>query len=300
MKNRTVFAALFGLCCLVTPEPGAARTWRVNHEGTGDAQTIQGALDSCSAGDSVLVGPGTYSQSTIDLKGKSNLTILGEAGAESTALTSSSLYIMDLGGSSWVTVRGFLFENGTSGILLNISHDCFIDDNVFRNMTFRAVYGEKSSFIEFSNNLVYSNAHGIVLASGSNGITLSNNTIVHNTGGEGFFCDGPGVYLYANIIAFNNFGVQAFCNLYHCNDVFGNGTNYITDPTGTNGTISVDPLFCGASPELSGNYFLQSSSPCAPGNHPGGFSCGVIGRSPVNCEVSIQKKSWGSIKAMYR
>jgi len=157
-----------------------------------------------------------------------------------------------------------------------------------------------SGFITVSNNLIYSNGGGIAFEDASSGITLTNNTIAHNAGGFGFYSDGPGLYLYCNIIAFNEFGVHAFCNVYQCNNVFGNGTNYIVDPGGTNGNISLDPLFCGASPELSGNYYLQSSSPCAPGNHPGGYSCDGIGRSPVNCDVSVQKKSWGSIKEMYR
>ena len=36
------------------------RTWSVNAEGTGDAPSIQAAIDSCAAGDTVLAAPGTY------------------------------------------------------------------------------------------------------------------------------------------------------------------------------------------------------------------------------------------------
>jgi hypothetical protein len=87
-----------------------------------------------------------------------------------------------------------------------------------------------------------------------------------------------------------------------CNDVFGSSENLysgIPDPTGTNGNISADPEYCGI--DDSGNYYLQSDSPCAPGNHPNGYECGLIGSLPVNCgKVGVERKSWGTIKSLYR
>ena len=59
------------------------------------------------------------------------------------------------------------------------------------------------------------------------------------------------------------------------------------------------PQFCGI--KFSGNYYLQSDSPCAPGNHPDGYDCGLIGALPVNCgKVDVEKKSWGTIKSLYK
>ena len=55
-------------------------------------------------------------------------------------------------------------------------------------------------------------------------------------------------------------------------------------------------MFCG-----DGNYYLQSDSPCALGNQPDGIDCGLIGPLPVGCgPVTIETRTWGSIKAMYR
>jgi hypothetical protein len=72
-----------------------------------------------------------------------------------------------------------------------------------------------------------------------------------------------------------------------------------SDQTGVNGNISVDPEFCGI--DDSGNYYLQSDSPCAPGNHPAGYDCGVIGALPVNCGTDPAKQhTWGSLKEMYK
>ncbi len=64
---------------------------------------------------------------------------------------------------------------------------------------------------------------------------------------------------------------------------------------GVNGNIDSDPQFCGL--PGSGNYLLQSDSPCAPNNN----ECGVqMGAHPVGCDlVNTARTSWGAIKAMY-
>ncbi len=89
---------------------------------------------------------------------------------------------------------------------------------------------------------------------------------------------------------------------FECNDLYAISNAYIgdcSDQTGLNGNISLDPEFCGV--DDSGNYYLQSDSPCAPGNHPDGYDCGIIGAFVVNCKtVDAQQRSWGNIKSLYR
>lgn len=72
-----------------------------------------------------------------------------------------------------------------------------------------------------------------------------------------------------------------------CSDIFanegGDWTGCIADQLGTNGNISADPLFCD---EMAGDFRLRSDSPCLPGSHPDGWSCGVIGLFGVGCPVS--------------
>jgi len=81
-----------------------------------------------------------------------------------------------------------------------------------------------------------------------------------------------------------------------CTDIYGNSAGdwvgSIADQLGKNGNISADPLFCD---DVPGIY---SNSPCAPANSNG---CGLIGLYDVDCEPSsVETKSWGKIKGMYR
>jgi hypothetical protein len=60
--------------------------------------------------------------------------------------------------------------------------------------------------------------------------------------------------------------------------------------------FSMDPEFCGAA---AGNLYLQSDSPCAPGNSPWPET-GLIGALPVGCSmVHTENRSWGAIKRLY-
>ena len=92
-------------------------------------------------------------------------------------------------------------------------------------------------------------------------------------------------------------GVKSVCNDFY--EVASPFAGDCPDEIGVSGNIALDPEFCGI--DDSGNYFLQSDSPCAPGNHPNGYDCGLIGALPVNCgKVDVEKKSWGTIKSLYK
>jgi predicted outer membrane repeat protein len=83
-----------------------ARTWNVYPGGTGDAPTIQAAIDSSAAGDTVLAGPGTYEgvgNRDIDFAGKA-IVVMSSSGAAVT--------IIDCAGSEAEPHRGFYFHSG--------------------------------------------------------------------------------------------------------------------------------------------------------------------------------------------
>ncbi|MCA9759524.1 MAG: right-handed parallel beta-helix repeat-containing protein [Candidatus Eisenbacteria bacterium] len=119
---------------------------------------------------------------------------------------------------------------------------------------------------------------------------VSKNTVVS--------CQGPGIHWVSEAMGF---GLTIAGNLVvgcdsgislvdlpadhalECNDVWDNpGGNWVgvTNPTGTDGNISVDPLFCN---DTFDDYSLTWDSPCAPAQQP---SCGRIGALDVGCGES--------------
>ena len=104
-----------------------------------------------------------------------------------------------------------------------------------------------------------------------------------------------------NIVTGATYGVSVSAldktSVIECNDVWGNDQNWsgIPDPTGTNGNISEAPHYCDAS---VGNLTLAANSPCLPANN----TCDVlIGALGEECgPTSVEQKSWGRIKGMYR
>jgi len=120
---------------------------------------------------------------------------------------------------------------------------------------------------------------------------LTNNTFAYNNAvtGAGVYVVGSPLDVGNNISAFNT-GAPSFGNGFAfstppasvvCNDVYGNGLDYsgITDPTGTDGNVSVDPDFCDVGED---NYHVTPESPCAPA-HSGG--CDLIGALSATCVV---------------
>jgi hypothetical protein len=93
--------------------------------------------------------------------------------------------------------------------------------------------------------------------------------------------------------------LTSYCagSLFYVDDVVGSVDPAVDIPS-TNGNFSLDPQFCGI--EGSGNYFLQSTSPCLPENNPLGEQY-LIGPLSAGCgAVRVQLRTWGGVKALYR
>lgn len=124
---------------------------------------------------------------------------------------------------------------------------------------------------------------------------IASNTLTGNAaagaGGGGLYVSTSSPDIQNNISVFNTGGasfgngmtINATPNSLSCNDVFGNDNAQYTgiaDPTGTDGNISADPLFCET---VDGPYHLPPTSPCAP-DQTGG--CGLIGAYAADCAGS--------------
>lgn len=294
---------------------GYSKIWYVKPDQTGDAPTIQAAIDSALAGDTVLVASGTYIQPAITFWEKDSLTVMSENGPEGTILgVDGYTLIMLANHARYLVIKGFTFENSLRrGLGIDWCLHVIVEENIFKNNQDDAILISASGYITIRYNLIHSNLNGIFCIDASNDIVIANNTISYSVGTEndngiGIYLDPVGSYVILNnIITNNNYGVfsSAIDIYFLCNNVFDNNINYyleyLSNPTGVNGNISCPPQFCGVNPQESENFYLQSDSPCAPGNHPDGYPCGVIGKYPVNCGTNaLETRSWGNIKKKFK
>ncbi len=92
-----------------------------------------------------------------------------------------------------------------------------------------------------------------------------------------------------------------------CSDMFGNhdGATSLDWTGGTapfaniNDNFSEDPLFCDM---ILKDFELAANSPCAPGNHPDGAACGLVGALDVGCggTTATEEASWTDVKELFR
>lgn len=220
---RTLVCLL--LCSLVSTAP--ARTWLVRVDRTGDAPTIQAAIDSVAPGDSILVAPGTYTwsnQNSSDpygmlhvVRGKTDFVLASQAGAAVTVLDAQFMgRVMFLAGYNYMVIEGFTIRNGRAPSLGNycgggigahlsydIIRDCLFYNNEADNQGGGLWCGGVSS-MTFENCRFYANrarlGAGVFFVNSSNSPTIRDCMIDNNDATE----EGGGVFAYNNLLYFEN------------------------------------------------------------------------------------------------
>ncbi|UCH85550.1 MAG: hypothetical protein JSW50_07650 [Candidatus Latescibacterota bacterium] len=140
--------------------------------------------------------------------------------------------------------------------------------------------------------------------------TVTQCTLYKNTGGSGggiALVNDTELTVDRTIIANSHGGGSASIHstasiTFTCSDLFGNaGGNWIAPfaaQQGVDGNFTGDPFFC----DVTAATILEiaADSPCAPGNHPDGASCDLIGFGPVGCGgVATETRTWGALKSLY-
>ena len=287
ITGKLTGAALAAYVLTAIPFIANARTWYVKQDGSGDAPTISAAVDSAVAGDTVLVAPGTYETGDINLK--EGLIVTSETGAVSTKIIPKPytyplflFYCENFHSYMRTEISGFWvegFQYGWSGggaIFINSCYEVYVENNVMtRNkgaisIEFAAVVG---STLYIQGNTFVSNIENAIYGGGSTHWGYIENNIIWD------HCADIGIYL------------NLMCNCFiDLEDI---------PPSWRGVNFSLDPQFCGTSE--NGNLYLQSDSPCAPGNSPLGTWCDLIGALPVACGTAPTKKTtWGALKNIYR
>jgi hypothetical protein len=274
--------------------PAFAATWYVKSDGSGDAPTIQAAIDSSGAGDSVLVATGTFAgpgNYDIDFQGKA-IVVISEFGPTSTTVDCQS------------NGRGFVFQNGEgSGSVLS----GFTITNGLSAVQGGAVFCDDSSPDICFNVIIGNHAlgHGGGIAIKKGAPYIYNNTISENSSDQ----RGGGIAVQANsnptihqnIVSYSSLGEGVACigasgnPTLSCNDIFGNAGGDAVCGIDAGGNASSDPRFCGI--VGSGNVSLRIDSPCTPGQSACGQLVGALG---INCAtVPTEEHTWGAIKLLF-
>lgn len=270
--------------------------------------TIKAANQHAVAGDTILVSPGTYFESEIFVR--QGVTITSSDGPEVTIVDGSEsgagVSMLNLGGCGPSTeVSGLTLQNGWFGMRGNFNAPV-IRQNVFRNLD--AIILENTSALIQDNLFVHCN-NGIDVGFGSGSPTILRNTMFDVGAGITLSPDLSGAVVRNNLIVNSLVGVACIRGhecfgafQYECNDVFGSSFaqyfGWTTNPTGHDGNIAVDPIFC--DPGID-DLSLHHDSPCLPGQHPEGYACGLIGLFGLGCGPTASRPvTWGAMKSVFR
>ena len=271
--------------------------------------TIQAAIDSCVSGDVVLVFPGTYTDCThLNGNNVAHIGILTPGVSIQGATGDPDDVILDAGGLGrcleirnatgdvnieGLTLRGAQASNpvGSGGAVF-----VFQSDPAFRQCVFdsnNADYAGGAIAVSHGSLIVEDcvflgngteNIGGAIRAT-SSPVTVTGSTF-HGTHGEAIHYSVDDLTLENCLITggdeeavVRNLSSDPAPSL-HCCNIWGNDEDYssfFSDLLGTDGNISLDPLYCNP---VSGHLHLYAASACAAENN---TTCGQIGALDVSC-----------------
>ena len=215
------------------------RTWYVDDDRVdypaADFTKIQDAVNAASAGDTIIVYPGTYTENVDVTKA---VTIQSEHGAATTIVEPSDPFdhVFHVT-ADWVNIRGLTVRNANgliwlpSGICLsNVRHCTVSGNNLVNNLA--GIHLENSSANTLSGNILSLNWYWGVALSNSDGNTISGNVFSNNT----YF--GIGLGGTQNVVTGNDFTndglfVEGRQNTVQDNTVNGKRLVYLEGVSGT-------------------------------------------------------------------
>jgi hypothetical protein len=307
--------------------PAAAAHSTSLYVGDGSGATLNKTIASAQAGDTIIVGPGTYTVLEGFMVGRP-LHIISEKGPSETIIANYGRCIgvggpcygslgFSIGGfNGSFTIKGFTIrdthkgQDGFDGQGIDV-YRCSgtISDNVFVNDEGGIIVYECPGLV-IEGNLIQGSGTGISISSPSSPTTaeIRYNTLVLNYAhisigwGLAYPQAQMNVVVRNNIMASSSWwalrvqGSTITASL-SCNDFWNNAAGdcygLSSGCVGSDGNIAADPLFCSG-------YYLHQGSPCLGANTPTPCNGEPMGCYPVACEVAVQGKSWGNIKSIFK
>jgi len=263
--KQTLFTGIVLLSFLILSSAAFAATITVNASGGADYTTIQAAMSAASAGDVIMVAPGTYTGPVTLVDG---ITIQGYS-PESTIIDGggTAYQVVIYSGTLQTSISGFTIRGSSlptaggtwnSGGIWVGSGPLVIRNNVLTGNKSGIAVGQPGTPLILNNTIVGNTAAGIIMGAPPTAQTIKNNIIVNNATGI-FYYSTPG----SGDISYNNVWNNA--RNYHDNTIGSPpGSSSFTPSPGT-GEISADPLFVDAA---AGDYHLAEGSPCIDAGDP--------------------------------
>jgi hypothetical protein len=303
MRAITALVALLAISSV----SATAATYFVAPDGSGDYPTIGAAIQACVDGDVIELGNGTFTgPGNRDIAVPSNLGItVRSQGGDPTQC------IIDLQGTASEHHYGFSFNAIGPGSL----PQCTLEKLTILNghsLGGGAIGVSQMAQPTLDGCLLINNtgemAGGAI--EGDGGVDLFNCTLVGNScgaaGGSAIYLeDWGGLEVSNTVIAFGTGGPAVVYYSgpplsFSCCDIYGNDggdwVGAIAGFFGSDGNISLDPLFCD---RPNGDYRLEEDSPCAPFS-PQNPTCDLVGALSIGCPSSpVERTSWGRIRAMF-
>lgn len=211
--------------CAVAPISRVSAS-ELNVGGQGQYRTISAAIKAANAGDTILVGPGTYVENVVVDK---PITVVSTKGAQATvvkaARTSKEVFLLS---GTDITIQGLTITGGNTGVTFGHTSNCILTKCVVNGNVYGAYLSGATSNLVSNNNL-NNNGFGMYL-DGSSGNRLSNNSASYEKGGGGKASLSDGIYLFNsnnnNVAGCDlsnnvNFGASFYSSR---NNVFSNNT----------------------------------------------------------------------------
>ncbi len=276
----------------------AQTDWIVKADGSGDAPTIQSAIDLAVTGDGIVVWGGYYHEDDLIVENKDiyfqyqygTPVIISSSYRQGTGITFRNV-------GMGTNLLGFEFREFATGISVDNGSGMYWYCNIIDCGTGIEISGASSSpGVMFS--LVDSCGTGISVLDGS-GISMRNMTVVNaDTGIESL---GGSTTFTRSII--NSCDTGVFCSggaiALSCNNFHLNMADYSGCAAGADDFYGLT-RFCYAAGGSPGLYFLHVDSPCWAENNACGVDVGTYTQSPGCTGTAIEETSWGAIKKMHR
>jgi len=236
-----------------------------------DYAKIQWAVDNASAGDTIIVRPGTYTEN-VDIDKSVEIRSYSQNPADTIVKASNSNDHVFYVTADNVYISGFTVTGATDykdGINLYSSNNCRIE-NVNISNNYNGIYLSHSSNNIIANNTISSNNRDGICLSYSSSNTIANNTVSSNTrDGIGIYSSSNNNIVASNTVSDNYYGIILFSsssntivnntisnNKYgialvsSSNNIIANNTFYLNgmhvefsyNNTVTNNTVNGEPL----------------------------------------------------------